>query len=122
MTHAELLGDHGILVVTANSPLKKANFENFASEIAPLIASRGKLTGVMIRAQTFPGWENIDAFVSHLKFVAEHHRHIERVAVVSDSALLKIVPRIAGLFVQAKLRQFGSQDENLALAWLEAGK
>jgi ABC-type sugar transport system substrate-binding protein len=119
MTHFELLRDRGILVVTAHDPLEKADFEQLAKEVDPFIASNGKLSGVMICAEAFPGWENFEAFVSHVKFVADHHRQIERVAAVSDSTLLKIMPRIAGLFVQAEVRHFDSQDKKLALAWLE---
>lgn len=119
MTHAELLSDRGILIVTADSPLQEANFEQFANAIDPLIASKGKLTGVMIRAKTFPGWENFEAFISHVKFVADHHRSIERIAVVSDGALVRILPRIANLFVQADVRPFSAQEETQALAWLE---
>jgi SpoIIAA-like len=119
MTHFELLRDRGILVVTAHDPLEKAYFEQLAKEVDPFIASNGKLSGVMICAEAFPGWENFEAFVSHVKFVADHHRQIERVAAVSDSTLLKIMPRIAGLFVQAEVRHFDSQDKKLALAWLE---
>jgi len=106
--------------VTADGPLEKADFEQLANEVDPFIASNGKLAGVMICAEAFPGWENFEAFVSHMKFVADHHRQIERVAAVSDSTLLKIMPRIAGLFVQAEVRHFDLRDKDLALAWLEA--
>ena len=75
----------------------------------------------MIRTESFPGWETFGALVSHLKFVANHHRHIERIAV-TDSGSLKIVPRIAGHFVQAQIRHFEFNAEDRTLAWLEAGK
>jgi hypothetical protein len=45
----------------------------------------------MIRTESFPGWESFGALVSHLKFVADHHRQIERIAAVTDSGFLKIV-------------------------------
>ena len=99
MTHFELLRDRGILVVTAHAPLEKADFEQLAKEVDPFIASKGKLTGVMICAEAFPGWENFEAFVSHVKFVANHHRQIERVA--------------------GDQRQHVAEGKKLALAWLE---
>lgn len=52
------------------------------------------------------GWDSFGAFVSHLKFVADHHLHIKRVAAVTGSGFLKTVPIIAEHFVQAKTRHF----------------
>jgi hypothetical protein len=60
--------------------------------------------------------------VSHLKFIADHHRQIERIAAVTESGFLKIMPRIANLFVQAKVRHFDLEKRDRALAWLETGQ
>lgn len=122
MIHFELLRDRGILVITPNGPLEKADFERLASEIDPVIASEGKLAGLMISANSFPGWRSFDAFASHLKFIADHHRQIERIAVVTDSAFLKIMPRVAELFVHPKVRYFGLAEKDRALAWLERSR
>lgn len=122
MIHFELLRDRNILVITPDGPLEKADFERLAREIDPVIASKRKLAGVMVSAKSFPGWRSVDAFLSHLKFVADHQRQIERIAVVTDSAFLKIMPRIAGLFVRPAVRHFDSGEKDRALAWLETGQ
>ena len=57
----------------------------------------------------------------HLKFVAGHHRQIERIGAVTDSEFLKIIPRIADHFVQAKIKHFDFEKKDQALAWLETG-
>jgi len=80
------------------------------------------MAGVMIYTKSFPGWESFGAFVSHLKFVADHHRKIKRIAAVTDSEFLKIVPRIADHFVQAEIKHFDFDEKEKALAWLEAGR
>jgi stage II sporulation SpoAA-like protein len=59
--------------------------------------------------------------VSHLKFVRDHHRQVARVAAVTDSEFLRILPHIAKNFVSAQVRQFSSDEKTEALAWLEAG-
>jgi hypothetical protein len=122
MVKFELLRDRGILVITPDGPLERGDFERLASEIDPVIASKGKLAGAMVCARSFPGWRSLDAFASHLRFIAGHHRQIERIAVVTDSALLKIMPRVAELFVHPKVRHFGFDDRDRALAWLETGR
>ena len=73
----------------------------------------------MIEARSFPGWRNFGAFVSHIRFVVDHHRDIERIAVLTNSGLLKTVPRVAAWFVHPKIRRFSPDQKARALAWLE---
>ena len=77
------------LIVIPDGPLEKEDFEKLANEVDPFLESKGKLAGLMICAKSFPGWESFGAIVSHLKFVADHHRRIERRAAVTDSGFLK---------------------------------
>jgi hypothetical protein len=122
MIHFELLRDQRILIITPDGPLEKADFERLAKEVDPFIVSKGKLVGLMIYSKSFPGWDSFGAFVSHLKFIADHHRHIERIAAVTENGFLKIVPRIADHFVQATIRHFDFDEKDEALAWLETGR
>ncbi|MDX1377000.1 MAG: STAS/SEC14 domain-containing protein, partial [Burkholderiales bacterium] len=89
--------------------------------VDPYLEQHGSLEGLMIDAPAFPGWENFAGLISHLRFVREHHRHIRRVAVVSDSALLAAGPKIAGHFVAAELKSFPSAERDAARAWIESG-
>jgi hypothetical protein len=118
----EPLRDQDILVITPQGPLEQADFETIAKKVDPVIISKGKVTGLMINMKSFPGWRNYAAFAAHVKFVADHHRGIERIAVVTDSGLLKIIPRIAGYFVYPEIRVFGFKQEEQALSWLETGR
>jgi len=122
MIHFDLLRDRGILIVTPQGPLEKADFELVAQEVDPFIAAKGKLTGLMIYAKSFPGWKNFEGLLSHLKFVGEHQRKIERVAAVTDSEFLSIMPSIITHFVHAEVRHFGLDEKERALVWLETGQ
>ena len=121
MIHFELLRNRGILIVTPQGPLEKTDFELVGQEVDPFIAAKGKLTGLMIYAKAFPGWKNFEALLSHLRFVGEHQRHIERVAAVTDSEFLTIMPSIVTHFVRAQVKHFGFDEKDRALAWLETG-
>jgi hypothetical protein len=121
MIDFELLRDKGILVITPQGPLEKSDFERLAKAVDPFIAEKGKLAGLMIRMNSFPGWKSFGALVSHLKFVGDHHRKIKRVAAVTDSKLGEIVPGIANHLVAAEIRHFGFDEKDRALAWLETG-
>jgi tRNA U38,U39,U40 pseudouridine synthase TruA len=118
----EPLRNQNILVITPQGPLEKADFDTIAKEVDPVIASKGKVSGLMINMKSFPGWRNFAAFAAHLKFVADHHRGIERIAVVTNGRLLKIIPRIAGYFVHPEIRLFGLNQKEQALSWLETGR
>ncbi|MGX5735832.1 STAS/SEC14 domain-containing protein [Bosea thiooxidans] len=117
----ELLRDKGIVVLSPDGPLEEADFQRLAGEVDPYIAANGRLTGLMIRARSFPGWASFGALVSHLRFVKDHHRKIARIAAVTDDQLLKIMPSIASHFVAAEIRQFPSSQEAQAMAWLQVG-
>src|SRR5438045_7015722 len=118
MVEHELLRTDGILILRPQSSLEAADFEKLAQEIDPYIEANGKLHGLMLDAEAFPGWQNFAALIAHFKFVRDHHRKIEKVAVVSDSTFLSVAPKIATHFVQADLRHFTHQQRDAALAWL----
>jgi len=122
MIHFELLRDQGILIVTPQGPLEKTDFELVGQEVDPFITSKGKLNGLMIYAKSFPGWKNFEGFLSHLRFVDEHHRYIGRVAAVTDSEFLTIMPSIVSHFIRAEVKHFGLDEKERALAWLETGR
>ena len=118
MLQFEHLSDPNILVITAEGPLEEADFAKFAEQIETKRLSQRSPTRLMIRTDAFPGWDSFQAFATHLKFVSEHHQQIERIAIVTDSELLKIMPRVASVLVHPKIKQFdvGKLDE--AMAWL----
>ena len=120
MMDHELLADRGILVVTPRGPLEKADFETLAQIADPFIAANGQLNGPMIYVESFPGWSDFAALVTHLRFVKDHQRDIAKVATVTDSGFLSILPRIADYFTHAEVRHFDYRDKQEALAWLDA--
>jgi len=120
MLQYELLDERGILVVKPEGALCAEDFSALAAAVDPYIEQRGELAGLVIDAPQFPGWENFAALLSHLRFVRDHHRRIRRIAVVTDSALLAVGPRIAKHFVNAEVRSFDSADRAAALAWIDS--
>jgi hypothetical protein len=76
----------------------------------------------LIDVESFPGWESFSALLSHLKFVNDHHQAIERVAAVTDSAFLSILPRVGDYFLKAEVRRFPYADTEKAIAWLKGGR
>jgi hypothetical protein len=115
---SELLRESGILIVSPVGPLAASDFAHLAEEIDPYIEQNGRLHGLMIYTEYFPGWENFAALVSHLKFVKGHQSQIEKVAAVSDSGFIKIVPSVVRHFVKPEVRHFDYGDRDKAIEWL----
>ena len=120
MIDFNLLRGLGILVVSPVGPLEQSDFVTLAKAVDPYLASEGRLIGLMIYTESFPGWEDFAALVSHFKFVRNHHRQVRRVAAVTDSGFLSVLPRCAAHFVHAEIRHFPYCDKQQALDWLGA--
>ena len=118
MISHELLRDEGILIVSPVGRLESADCKRLAQEVDPYIQEKGKLAGLMIYAEAFPGWDHLGALISHLKFVKDHHKQIKKVAAVTDSTLLSIMPRVVDQFVSAEVRHFDYRYSEAALEWL----
>ncbi|HYV35077.1 MAG TPA: STAS/SEC14 domain-containing protein [Gemmataceae bacterium] len=122
MLNHELLQSEGILVLRPQAPLEAADFQKLALEVDPYIEANGILRGIMLDAESFPGWKDFASLVAHLKFVKDHHRKVQKIAVVSDSTFLTAAPKIAGHFVHAEVRHFPRAERKEALDWLRGEK
>jgi hypothetical protein len=120
MLQHQLIDDDAILAITPEGPLVADDFKALAAEVDPVIERSGRLQGLLIEARAFPGWEDLAAMLAHLQFVRGHHRQIRRVAVVSDSRVLTLLPHIASHFVAAEVRHFAQDALEDALGWLRA--
>lgn len=118
MLNYELLPGRKVLIVEPQAALEAADFERLVQAVDPFIERSGGLNGLMIYSDSFPGWDDFHALVSHIRFISNHHQAIRRVAFVTDSAVLTLLPRIASHFVAAEVRHFHHADRDTALDWL----
>lgn len=118
MLQVKLDKDAGIVTVIPSASLNEQDFTLLASEIDPYIEKEGKLNGLIIQVESFPGWEDFAGLISHLKFVREHHKKIEKVAAVTDGKIVSVMPRIVDHFVNAKVKYFPYESLDEALSWV----
>ncbi len=118
MIEFELSEDLGVLIIRPQDSLTAEDFENVAKVADPYIAKHGKLNGLMIEANRFPGWKSLAGLVAHVRFVHDHHRKISHVAVVTDDSTLSALPAIGRHFVAAEVRHFTTAQREEALQWL----
>jgi hypothetical protein len=118
MLNHELRHEEGILVLSPQGPLEASDFTVLASQVDHYLEHHSTLRGVLIRVQSFPGWEDFDALIAHVKFLKDHLSKIEKVAVVAGGAMASIVPPVADYFVHARVKRFSPEAEYAAWAWL----
>lgn len=107
-----------VLTLQPQSALSTADFTELAHTVDPHIEAHGDLAGLIIEAPHFPGWDSFGALVTHLRFVRDHHRHVKKLAVVTDSHLGDAAEHIASHFVSAEIRHFPADGLADATAWI----
>jgi hypothetical protein len=120
MIQIKLDKEAGIVTVTPSDSLNEQDFALLAGKVDPYIEKEGKLNGLVIQVESFPGWEDFAGLLSHLKFVREHHKKIEKVAAVTDGKIVSIMPRIVDHFVNAKVKYFPYESLDEAISWVHS--
>jgi len=118
MVHVEFDKANGIAILSPTEELHRDDFVTLAEMIDPYIAEHGKLKGLIIYTESFPGWDDFSALITHIRFVKEHHKHIAKVALVSDAAILDFSASIAKHFVNAEIKTFAYKELDAAKAWM----
>ncbi|MEA3418808.1 MAG: STAS/SEC14 domain-containing protein [Campylobacterota bacterium] len=110
-----------IAVLEPHGSLKKDDFDAAVKIIDPYIEKNGRLNGLIISTESFPGWNDFAALSRHITFVKNHHKKIKRLAFVTDSVLGDLSEKLADHFVEAEIKTFPFGKMNEATAWIEAG-
>jgi len=118
MINCELDKAHSVLRVRPESSLDKSDFAELAKVVDPEIEAGGALAGLIIDAPHFPGWDSFGALVTHMKFVRDHHQHVKKIAVVTDSHLGDFAEHLASHFIAADIRHFPAGQIEQAQDWI----
>lgn len=117
----ELREDDVLLVLRPRDELERGDFERVAAAVDSWLEEHARLAGIVVVAPEFPGWDNFSALTAHLGFVRDHHNKVGRVALVTSSRFISMLPRLAGIFVAAEVRHFDVDAEGAALDWARQG-
>ncbi len=118
MLRVDLDKKSGIVTLSPDSALSEGDFKKASAAIDPYIEEAGKLQGLIIYTQSFPGWKSFGAFLGHLHFVREHHKQILRVALMTDSAVANLGEKLASHFISAEIKHFQFSRMEEAKHWI----
>ena len=107
-----------IITLNPNAALTKDDFTYAAELLNPLIEKYDKLNGLIIYTKDFPGWNSFAALIGHLKFIKEHHKHIKKLAFVTDSFVGEMAQKVGIHFVNAEIKNFHFDKLNEAKEWI----
>jgi len=109
-----------ILTLRPESALEKNDFIEVAQALDPQIDQHGDLAGLIIAAPHFPGWDSFGALVNHLRFIRDHHQHVKKIAMVTDSPLGNVAEHITSHFISAEVKHFPAGEGEAARSWILA--
>jgi len=79
--------DGDVLAVRPDGPITREDVGTLTRAADEYLADHPKIAGVMVETRTFPGFASVGAFADYARFIADHHAHVRRLALVTDSAL-----------------------------------
>ena len=119
MLKQNLRRDAEVPVQTPEAPLAAADFTTLASHFGAHPGQNGTLRGILIHEKALRAWNDLGALLAQLQIIKQHHRTIEKVAVVADGGFATVIPFIAGHFIHAQVKHFDhAHDERVAWEWL----
>ena len=107
-----------ILYVRPKSRLEQSDFAQLTKTVDRHIEEKGDLAGLIIEVTAFPGWESLGAMASHFRFVRDHHKHVKKIGVVTDSPMGSVAEHFASHFVAAEIRHFPAGELDAAQRWV----
>jgi hypothetical protein len=118
MLNVTLDKEKAIAIVEPHEALSKNDFDDAVKMIDPFIEEHGKLNGLVIYTESFPGWEDFAALSRHITFIKNHHKEIKRIAFVTDSPAGIFAEHISSHFISAEIKNFDFKDLDKAKSWI----
>ncbi len=109
-------------VVFESGQLEATDFEDISRDIDPYIKKNGRLNGMLFETDKIPRFKNFAAMRSRLRFLRDHLKKIDRVALVTDSRTLSAMPKLANHFIAPEFRAFDKAHRDEARHWLRSGR
>jgi hypothetical protein len=118
MISYELDENAGVLTVQPEEKLEAQDFLTLSEVVDPFLKERGRLNGIVIVTKKFPGWEDFNGMIEHMRFVRNHHRKIAKVAIVTDSKIADVAESLGKHFVKASIKHFSFKEHESAKTWM----
>jgi len=106
-----------IFKLVPSGKIGRENFHQLAMQIDPLIQA-GSKPRLLVDATDFKGWDSLSAFERHIRFVKEHQKQVERIAIVAGHDWQRWVMSAVKMFVHPEVRIYDKFNEAEGRKWL----
>ncbi len=107
-----------IAILQPDGALSSKDFDQAVQIIDPFLEQGGKLNGLIIYTENFPGWDSFTSLIRHLKFIKNHQRKVTHLAFVTDSIIGEFAIKIGSHFVAAEVKTFPYKAFDKAKDWI----
>ena len=118
MLEVTLNEKESIAILEPHGVLCEEDFTIANERINPFIEKHGKLNGVIIYTESFPGWDSFASLIRHLKFIKEHHKEVSHIAFVTNSVIGVLSEHITSHFVNAEIKNFAFNELEESKNWI----
>ncbi|MDB6178657.1 STAS/SEC14 domain-containing protein [Paracoccus sp. Z330] len=106
-----------IITAQPEGVIPASEFEAMGHAIDDYANEHDRMPGLVIHLKGLPHWQGLSAMRAHFEMVREHGVVLPRVAIVTDSKGLAVLPNVADIFVRARVRHFDLRQEAEAVDW-----
>ena len=106
-----------ILRIVAPRKLYAEDFQQITPDIDSFISQHGKIR-LLIDVSSFHGWNDAAALLKHIQFIKDHHRNVERIAVVGARSWQHWVIGVVRMIVHPEVRAYDGSQQSEAMGWI----
>lgn len=107
-----------LLIIEPVDAISESEIAVIIHQVDAYLSSGGELKGILIHSQKATGWESFGVMIHHLTLNDEHHRLINKIALVTDQIPGIAAAQIGHHFLNAEVRQFCYDEYETAESWL----
>ncbi|MEZ5449237.1 MAG: STAS/SEC14 domain-containing protein [Thiolinea sp.] len=120
MIDIDIGAEQAIVTLRPHGRMSEQDFEQVSQALGDYMNTHDHAPALLVQADQVPQWDSIAALMKHLKTVGTFHNLLPKVAIVSDSTVLSIMPTLADLLTKAKIRHFSNRHLQQAQEWAAA--
>ena len=107
-----------LVALRFHGKLEHEDFEQLAPLLDEQIDVEGGSIRLLIDLEDFEGYEDLHALWDHFLLVKDHHKAVERIAVVGDEDWERLLVEYVGRFTNAEVGYYAAKRHDAALEWL----
>jgi len=108
----------GIVELRPRGPLEAQDFTSLWLTMKSYIEDHGRLRGLLLELDRFPGFDEWDAIAAQIRFVRRNLPKVDRIALLTDNPWLEPLPDVLRLLTPLEVKRFPLERRGDAFAWI----